>query len=142
MVGDRMLAQDILQESFVDVFRNMRSFKGDSTPGAWIKRIVVNNCISHLRKRKVYFDDIDEGAHQLAAPVEVHDDNSYEVQMIKNAIRKLPRGYKVIFSLYAIEGYDHEEIASIMDISVSTSKSQYHRAKNKIRELVKSTNHG
>lgn len=142
MVGDRMLAEDILQESFVDVFRNIKSFKGDSTPGAWIKRIVVNNCISHLRKRKVHFSDIDDGAHQVADVAVPDDDNTYRVELIKDAMRKLPQGYKVIFSLYALEGYDHEEIADILDVSISTSKSQYHRAKQKIRELVKNAKHG
>jgi len=69
-------------------------------------------------------------------PTEEQSDVSYEVGEIKSAIRKLPQGYKVIFSLYAMEGYDHEEISGILGISESTSKSQYHRAKKKIRELM------
>lgn len=135
MLGDRIMAEDILQEAFVDVFRNLKTFKGDSTIGAWIKRIVVNNCISHLRKRKMYIDDLEEASFVVDVEEEVEYPH-LEVQRIKAAIRKLPQGYKVIFSLYAIEGYDHEEIASILDVSVSTSKSQYHRAKKKIRELI------
>ncbi len=137
MVGDKVLAEDLLQEAFVDVFRNIKSYKGQSTPGAWIKRIVVNNCISHLRKRKMYFSEIDDAVQMIEHTEEAVDTHHYEVQQIKDAMRKLPQGYKVIFSLYAVEGYDHEEIAQILDISTSTSKSQYHRAKKKIRELIK-----
>lgn len=140
LLGERMLAEDVLQESFVAVFKGMKSFKAEVTPGAWIKKIVVNNCVSQLRKRKTYFDDIDDDSHQLPdLEPESDDGTQYRVQMIKDAMRKLPQGYKVIFSLYAVEGYDHEEIASIMDISVSTSKSQYHRAKQKIRQLINSS---
>lgn len=135
MVGDSMTAEDVLQEAFVDVYKNIKSYKGDSTPGAWIKRIVVNKCISHLRKKKVYLSDIDEVAH-VPETKEDNEDYTYEVQQIKNAMRLLPQGYKAIFSLYTLEGYDHEEIASIMKISVSTSKSQYHRAKKKLKEII------
>lgn len=135
LMGDRVLAQDMLQESFVMVFKNLKAYKGDSTPGAWIKRIVINNCISELRKKRMQISDLDEVA-MVPLVVDTEADYTYEVQQIKEAMRKLPQGYKVIFSLYAIEGYDHEEIAGILDISVSTSKSQYHRAKKKIKELI------
>lgn len=135
MVGDSSLAEDVLQEAFVDVFRNLRSFKGESTVGAWIKSIVVNKCISQLRKRRMQINDLQEASFVADVEEEVPYP-ALEVQKIKNAMRKLPQGYKVIFSLYAIEGYDHEEISEILDISVSTSKSQYHRAKKKIRKLI------
>lgn len=134
-MGDRVLAQDMLQESFVMVFRNLKAFKGESTPGAWIKRIVINNCISELRKKSMQISDLEEVA-QVPSSTIIEADYTYEVQQIKEAIQKLPQGYKVIFSLYAIEGYDHEEIAGILGITVSTSKSQYHRAKKKIKELI------
>jgi len=136
MVGDRALAEDILQEAFVDVFKNLRSFNGDSTIGAWIKRIVVNNCITHLRKRKMQISEIEEATHVQDEEQEEDDYSGINVQKIKDALRKLPQGYKVIFSLYALEGYDHEEISEILGVSVSTSKSQYHRAKKKIRALI------
>jgi len=130
-----MLAEDMLQEAFVDVFKNIHTFKGDSTPGAWIKRIVVNKCLSQLRKKKIHLADIDDVKYIPEEVVE-EQDHSYEVARIKQAINLLPHGYRVIFSLYAMEGYDHEEISQVMGVSVSTSKSQYHRAKKKIKELL------
>ncbi len=135
MLNNSMEAEDVLQESFVDVYKKLHTFKYESTPGAWIKRIVVNNCINKLRKKKLVLEDIDEGRFVVEEEVEVSD-NSLAVNKIKKAMNYLPDGYRVIFSLYAIEGYDHQEIGQIMNISESTSKSQYSRAKKKIRELI------
>lgn len=136
MMGDRATAQDVMQDAFVDVFKNIKSYKGESTVGAWIKRVVVNRCLTHLRKRKIQLVDAEVLEH-VADDESITEDVTYEVKQIKNAMEKLPHGYKVIFSLYAVEGYDHEEIADIMGITISTSKSQYHRAKKKLKELVK-----
>ena len=135
MLNNTMEAEDTLQESFIDVYKKLHTFKYESTPGAWIKRIVVNNCINKLRKRKLHVEDIDEGRF-VAEHEEESPDHSYEVNKIKKAMSYLPDGYRVIFSLYAMEGYDHQEIGQIMNISESTSKSQYSRAKKKIRELM------
>ena len=132
-----MEAEDVLQESFMDVYKKLHTFKFESTPGAWIKRIVVNNCINRLRKNRLQIEEIEEGRH---IPEEIIEnvDKSYEVNKIKKAISNLPEGYRVVFSLYAMEGYDHQEIGQIMNISESTSKSQYSRAKKKIREIMAS----
>ncbi|MDF1696843.1 MAG: RNA polymerase sigma factor [Saprospiraceae bacterium] len=135
MLNNSMEAEDTLQESFIDVYKKLHTFKYESTPGAWIKRIVVNNCINKLRKRKLHIEDIDEGRYIPIEEQEVSD-HSFEVNKIKKAILQLPDGYRAIFSLYAMEGYDHQEIGQIMNISESTSKSQYSRAKKKIRELI------
>ena len=135
MLNNQMEAEDTLQESFIDVYKKVHTFKYESTPGAWIKRIVVNNCINKIRKRKLITEDIDEGRFVAAEESEISD-NSFEVNKIKKAMSYLPDGYRTIFSLYAIEGYDHQEIGQIMNISESTSKSQYSRAKKKIRELI------
>ncbi len=135
MLNNSMEAEDVLQESFIDVYKKLHTFKYESTPGAWIKRIVVNNCINKLRKRKLIFEDIDEGRFVVEEAVEIKD-HSLEVNKIKKALTHLPDGYRAIFSLYALEGYDHQEIGQIMNISESTSKSQYSRAKKKIRELI------
>lgn len=132
-----MDAEDVLQESFMDVYKKLHTFKYESTPGAWIKRIVVNNCINKLRKNKLQIEEIEEGRHVPEEIVE-KEDLSYEVNKIKKAMSTLPDGYRVVFSLYAMEGYDHQEIGHIMNISESTSKSQYSRAKKKIRELMAS----
>lgn len=135
MLNNTMEAEDVLQESFIDVYKKLHTFKYESTPGAWIKRIVVNNCINKLRKRKLVLEDIDEGRFVVEEDNEVKD-HSLEVNKIKKAMAMLPDGYRAIFSLYALEGYDHQEIGEIMNISESTSKSQYSRAKKKIRELI------
>lgn len=135
MLNNSMEAEDALQESFIDIYKKLHTFKYESTPGAWIKRIVVNKCINKLRKRKLQIEDIDEGRYVVVEEVEVAD-HSLKVSKIKKALSYLPDGYRAIFSLYAIEGYDHQEIGQIMNISESTSKSQYSRAKKKIRELI------
>lgn len=137
MLNNTMEAEDTLQESFIDVYRKLHTFKYESTPGAWIKRIVVNNCINKLRKRKLIIEDIEEGRLVVTAEDDLPD-HSLEVNKIKKAMSSLPDGYRAIFSLYALEGYDHQEIGQIMNISESTSKSQYSRAKKKIRELISS----
>lgn len=135
MLNNSMDAEDVLQESFVDVYRKLHTFKYESTPGAWIKRIVVNNCISRLRKNKLHIEEIEEGRYVVEEEDE-SSDLTYEVHQIKKAMSVLPEGYRAIFSLYALEGYDHSEIGQILNISESTSKSQYSRAKKKIRSLM------
>jgi RNA polymerase sigma-70 factor (ECF subfamily) len=137
MLNNNMEAEDVLQESFMDVYRKLHTYKFESTPGAWIKRIVVNNCINKLRKNRLHIEEIEEGRYVVDV-VHEKEDYKYEVKKIKKAMSALPDGYRAIFSLYAMEGYDHQEIGQIMNISESTSKSQYSRAKKKIRELMSS----
>ncbi|MBK9150896.1 MAG: RNA polymerase sigma factor [Saprospiraceae bacterium] len=135
MVPHEADAEDILQNSFIDVFSKLHSYKYESTPGAWIKRIVINNCINHLRKRKL---DTKEYDANVDVEDEGFDDMDINVQVIHKAIEMLPDGYRIIFSLYAVEGYDHSEIAEILGITESTSKSQYSRARLKLREIITS----
>ncbi len=135
MLPSTMEAEDVLQESFMDVYRMLHTYRYQSTPGAWIKRIIVNNCINKLRKKKIHFEEIEEGRHLVEKEVELKD-NSIDVKAIKDALHNLSDGYRAVFSLYAIEGYDHQEIAEILNISVSTSKSQYSRARKKIKETI------
>jgi RNA polymerase sigma-70 factor (ECF subfamily) len=137
MIDNSTEAEDVLQESFIDVYRKLHTYKFESTPGAWIKRIVINNCINKLRKKKIHIEEIEEGRY-IAEDVVEKEDYQYEVKKIKRAVSALPDGYRAIFSLYAMEGYDHQEIGQIMNISESTSKSQYSRAKKKIREMISS----
>lgn len=136
MINDPDEAQDVLQNSFIDVFTKLQMFRYESTIGAWIKRIVINNCINHIRKNKNEFVSLD--AIKIPDTYEEPNDVELNISEINNAILDLPEGYKVIFSLYAVEGYDHGEIAEILGISESTSKSQYHRAKTKLYDILKS----
>lgn len=131
-----MDAEDLLQNSFVDVFTKLDTFRFQSSIGAWIKRIVVNNCINFLKKKRLKFQEINENLNSIEEDSQSNEPPAYSVKTIKNAIYQLPDGYRVVFSLYTMEGYDHQEIAEILGISVATSKSQYSRAKKKLRQLL------
>lgn len=135
MVNDDLDAEDLLQQSFVDVFTKMDSFRYESSIGAWIKRIVVNNCINFLKKRRLQIQSLDDSFHQVADDFPI-DNYNINVKAINEAIRQLPDGYRVVFSLYLFEGYDHQEIGQILDITEATSKSQFSRAKKKLRDLL------
>jgi len=139
MMGNRMEAEDMLQESMVDVFTKLDSYRGEATIGSWIKRIVINNCINTLRKRKVNFTTI-EDYHE---PIDLYSSGEEQLKAapcsadkIRSAIMELPTGYRTVCSLYMIEGYDHQEIAGILGISESTSKTQYHRGKRRLKEYL------
>ena len=138
MLGNNHDAEDLLQKSFVDVFTKLDTFSYNSSVGAWIKRIVINNCINFLKRKKVYFQEIDE-RYMEATSGEPHAETDFYpvgVETVKRAIMQLPDGYRTVFTLYLLEGYDHQEIAQILDVTESTSKSQYSRAKKKLREII------
>jgi RNA polymerase sigma-70 factor (ECF subfamily) len=138
-MGAREDAEDMLQEAFVDIFRKLGTFRSESTFGTWAKRIVINRCINEIKRKKTVFEFFDD--MQVFENQKDEDDSRYErkltVSNVKNAMQFLPSGSRMIFSLYLIEGYDHVEISEILNISVSNSKSQYMRAKNKIKEILK-----
>ena len=128
-------AEDVLQEAFVSAFRNLKSYKRDATFGAWLKRIVINKSINFLKKRKITFEEL-TGIGEIKEEENTIDDD-FTVDKIRKAAAQLPDGYRAVFSLYLLEGYDHGEISSVLGITESTSKSQYNRAKHKIRQLLK-----
>ncbi|MBL6963226.1 MAG: sigma-70 family RNA polymerase sigma factor [Bacteroidetes bacterium] len=132
-------AEDVLQDAFIDVFRRLNTFRYESTIGSWIKKVVVNRCINVLKKRKIdMFLSDDLVKYEAMDETALNQDHiRYDVGQLREMIKKLPEGYRLIFSLYSLEGYDHEEISQILNISVSTSKTQYMRAKNKIIESIK-----
>lgn len=139
MLKNEMDAEDIMQNSFITVFRKLDSFRYDSTIGAWIKRIMINNCINFLKKKRLNFEELNENINQ---PI-IQDHEEIKSQRlntadVNRALMSLPDGYRVVFSLYLLEGYDHKEIAGILDISEATSKSQYSRAKKKMKEILTS----
>ena len=138
MLGNEAEAEDVLQESFIDVFRKLDSFRAESSLGAWIKRIVINHCLNVFKKRRIKFDEISEHADNIPAEEnEDHDEVVYEVRKVKEGIMKLPDGYRQVLTLYLIEGYDHAEIADILGIQETGSKSQFSRAKAKLRDILK-----
>lgn len=138
MLNVEVDAEDMLQDSFVDVFTKLHSFKYQSSVGAWIKRIVVNNCINHLKRKRLQFEELDNRLHNLKNEEKEDKSIGLSVDSIDKALFQLPDGYRVVFSLYLLEGYDHKEIASILNISEATSKSQYSRAKRKIKDIIQS----
>jgi RNA polymerase sigma-70 factor (ECF subfamily) len=131
-------AKDALQEAFVDAFTKLHTFRADAPFGSWLKRIVINRCINALQKKKLLIADLDED--RMARIAEETDNTedyiNYEVKHVKAAIEKLPEGCRVVLNLYLFEGYDHSEIADILNITESTSKAQYSKAKKKLRETV------
>jgi RNA polymerase sigma factor (sigma-70 family) len=137
MLNNREEAEDLLQESFTDAFMKLGTFRYESSFGTWMKRIVINKCINSIQKKKVDLV-LSEQQVEAADPEETVDYSRIEmdVRKIHHAMEELPDGYRVIFSLYALEGYDHAEISHILGISESTSKSQYLRAKQKIRDII------
>lgn len=138
MMNNREEAEDMLQESFTDAFRRLDSFRYESSFGSWIKRIVINHCINEIKRKKAdlqFFDDMGhfDGAYEEAGGYEA----GISVEKIKKAMEELPEGGRLIFSLYLLEGYDHREIAQILNTTESNSKSQYMRAKRRIKEILK-----
>lgn len=138
-------AEDVLQEAFIDAFAKIGDFRQQATFGVWLKQIVVNKAINHLRSRKVDLVNIDEyglggDEHDIAdyADTEIYyeDNTQYEVERVKRAMEHLPEGFRVVLSLYLFEGYDHEEIGNILGISETTSRTQYMRAKKRLLEIV------
>jgi len=132
-------AADILQESFLDAFTRITNFRQETTFGLWIKQIVINRSISRLRKRKLELVSLDDLDIDTIAEPDDQEDEALQLQVleIKKAMQLLPDGYRVILSLYLLEGYDHEEIAYVLNITESTSRTQFLRAKRKLRELLK-----
>ena len=137
MMNDRSDAEDMLQESFTEAFRRLDSFRHESTFGAWLKMIVIHKCINEIKRKKAqleFFDDM--------SPFEEEEDitdmqeTGLSADKIKNAMQELPKGSRMIFSLYLLEGYDHQEISEILNISESNSKTQYMRAKHRIKEIL------
>jgi len=139
MMNNREEAEDMLQEAFTQAFVKLESFRYESGFGAWLKRIVINTCINAKNKRKVELTFMDE-MHHHDQP-ELVENNEEEVQLtiagITKAMEKLPEGGRIVFSLYLLEGYDHGEISQILNITESTSKSQFMRAKRRIVEILK-----
>ncbi len=135
MMNNREDAEDLLQEAFTEAFRKLKSYRYESTFGAWLKTIVIHRCINQLRRKKKElftneFVDTIETDH-----IDDQDIKS-DIKKVFESIEKLPDGYRIVFTLYLLEGYDHREISEILGISESTSKSQYLRAKNRLRKQL------
>jgi len=130
-------AKDVLQDAFISAFSNLESYRGDSAFGAWLKRIVVNKAINLVRRRR--FERLPDNENfdvKEEATVDELEGYPFEVDQVRKAIEQLPDGYRVVLSLYLLEGYDHSEIGEILGITESTSKSQFNRSKKKLKEIL------
>ena len=136
ITGEDMDAEDVLQDAFVSAFKNLSQYREDASFGAWLKRIVINKSLNLVKKRNRLAFEVSETAGEAVYEWEDVPDHQMEVAAIKEAIKKLPDGFRAVLTLYLFEGYDHTEIAEIMGITVSTSKSQFNRAKKKLREMI------
>ena len=138
ITGNRADAEDTLQESFIDAFLQLGSFEKKATFGAWLKQIVVFKSIAVLKKRRLSFADLEKETDDMSE-AETTDESGivFTVESIRKAMNQLPDGYRTVLSLYLLEGYDHEEIAAIMQISQSTVRTQYKRGKQKLLEMLK-----
>ena len=138
-------ADDIIQESFLSAFKNIYQFKAEVTFGAWLKKIVIHKCLNFLKKKELDVITLDES---YAFNLEKEDDDNWEfdnsivLDDVKTSIDKLPDKYKFVLMLYLIEGYDHEEISGILNISVVASRTQLMRGKIKLRQLLKQKGYG
>ncbi|GAB3909820.1 RNA polymerase sigma factor [Mucilaginibacter boryungensis] len=139
VVGNMDEAEDVLQEAFLDAFNRIKDFRQETTFGLWLKQIVVHRSINLLRKRKMEWAELEEGELENIADEEPDDQEEmlYKVERVKAAMKELPEGYRVVISLYLLEGYDHEEIGQILNISENTSRTQFLRAKRKLSEILK-----
>lgn len=131
-------AKDVMQEAFLKAFTRLPQYKAEVTFGAWLKRIVINQCIDTLKKRSLVYEEMNDRSLAI-----VDDDNaSWEINVhvtkdqIIETINTLPNRYKYVLQLYLIEGYDHQEISEILDIPIRTSRTQLMRGKIKLRNRL------
>ncbi|HEX7845043.1 MAG TPA: RNA polymerase sigma factor [Chitinophagaceae bacterium] len=138
IVNNTSDAEDVLQESFLAAFSHLQDFDHSSAFGAWLKRIVINKSISFLRKQKLAIVDIDTTATELIEEEKPDElDIQLKVESIKKAVSELPNGYRTVLSLSLFEQCSYEEISGMLNISETTVRTQYHRGKQKLLELLK-----
>lgn len=140
MTNSQTEAEDLTQEVFIQLYRKIGSFRGDSAFSTWLHRLTVNQVLMHFRRRSVKNERTSEDGEMPEQTV-AGSTNPRKMQVIdrialKNAIAELPNGYRNVFILHDIEGYEHEEVARLLSISVGTSKSQLHKARLKLRGLL------
>lgn len=139
IMNNRQDAEDALQDSFCAIFDKLHTYRYEASFGAWAKRLTINTCLNRLKKRKTHLVFSPDVHHQ---PESNDNDEDIEeihlkVEKISKAITMLPDGYRLIFSLYLLEGFDHTEISEVLGITESTSKTQYMKAKKKIKEILR-----
>ncbi len=141
MLQNAFEAEDLTQDVFIQLYRKVGSFRGDSAFTTWLHRLTVNQVLMHFRKRNVKFEKVTEEGETpdqiVAGTANPNKMPIVDKIALENAIDQLPDGYKNVFVLHDVEGFEHEEVARILGCSVGTSKSQLHKARLKLRKLLK-----
>ena len=138
--GDREEAEDMLQEGWIKIFKNLHSFRFEGSAEGWMKRVIVNTCLENLRRNKKMNNHVDI---EMADEIKYSDVNASDALSAKELLRiihRLPSGYRTVFNLFAVEGYSHKEIGEMLGINESTSKSQYSRARMHLQKMLELEN--
>lgn len=143
MTGNTAEAEDLTQDAFLQVFRKLASFRGDSALSTWLYRVTVNTVLMHFRKKGLHQVSLDAPVNRASGPqkrehgkVDGRLSGSVDRIDLTRAMKELPAGYRTIFVLHEVKGYEHHEIANLLRCSVGNSKSQLHKAKTRMRELL------
>jgi RNA polymerase sigma-70 factor (ECF subfamily) len=144
-VNDDFDAEDIVQEAFIKAFTKLHQYKAEVTFGSWLKRIVINTSIDYLKSKKQFLYELDE-VHLKVVDTSFEDewfvDDTLSIEDVRTAISKLPEKYRYVVMLYLIEGYDHKEIAQILNITEVASRTQLSRGKTQLKQALKQKNYG
>tara|TARA_Y100000034_G_scaffold84474_1_gene101163 strand:- start:40515 stop:40973 length:459 start_codon:yes stop_codon:yes gene_type:complete len=140
-VNDSFLAEDVMQEAFIKAFKNIKSYRNEVPFGAWLKKIVINQSIDALKKKKLELISMNEETLRVVDDEDWKVDSTITVNDIKSAMEDIKEKYRLVLSLYLFEGYDHEEISQILGISSNTSRTHLLRGKRILKEKLKSTSY-
>lgn len=135
-------AEDVIQEAFIKAFQKIHQFKGEVTFGAWLKRIVINKSIDFLKKKKQHLVALDENYLKVTDDNDWTVGNGITIEHVKSAIAKLPDKYRFVVMMFLIEGYDHREIAQVLKLTETTSRTRLLRGKSYLKELLKEKIYG
>lgn len=139
--SSRMEAEDMLHDGFIRVLNNLSKFRFEGPLGAWVRRVIANNCLNYIRDRKEADEDIDDVNTYNASLSYNNTEDQIGAKDLMRFIQELPDGYRTVFNMYAIEGYKHKEIAKKLGISENTSKTQLAKARKALKEKIKNANY-
>ena len=140
-VKDRFIAEDVMQDAFIKAFKNICNYKNEVAFGAWLKRIVINQSIDQLKKNKLELVSINDEVYKVENDDDWSVENDISVEGIIAEINNLKEKYRLVLSLYLLEGYDHNEISEILKITATTSRTHLLRGKKILREQLKNTSY-
>ncbi len=136
IIRDRDTAEDIMHDAFIDAFKKLDQFQFESSFGTWLKRIVINKSLNHVKRLQMILEKEVEIRNQSQEEEEASWEAECSMEEVHRAMESLAENHRLVFTLYMLEGYDHEEIGEILQITSSTSRSQLSRAKTRLREII------